>query len=336
MEEIKTPEVEPDSDGEKKCAPGITYDGISCIDLQILIEMAHTYNEMADNSSKIGRTKLGSSDNKIILYPQLETLSPRNYKKYLVKHFKMKLDNDQRKWFKHTYMKNLNKIHRLELEKFTIRPSFKDPDSRFKWLSTSDINDVLNQYEMKYNDFFFLGTHPRDFNEVSVIKKCIIDGNTIYSFHAEKLVSKQEDVSYIPFSEIEFDDIEKAGKHRLGMVFNTSESDGSGEHWNALYADLKKKQIYFFDSYGVEPCRETRQFMNRIAKYLISRDNSTKITVEHSKTQHQQLNSECGVYSMVFILRMLRGDSFANVCSKRMADKLVNKCRNKYFNNVQL
>ena len=48
--------------------------------------------------------------------------------------------------------------------------------------------------------------------------------------------------------------------------------------------------------------------------------------------KHQQGNSECGVYSINFILRLLKGKSFDHITSKRLSDEKVNKCRNVYFN----
>ena len=55
-------------------------------------------------------------------------------------------------------MKNNN------LEKYTFRP--QGPKKKLDWLSTTNINDVIEQYEKNYKDFLFLGAVPYDFQEL--------------------------------------------------------------------------------------------------------------------------------------------------------------------------
>ena len=50
--------------------------------------------------------------------------------------------------------------------------------------------------------------------------------------------------------------------------------------------------------------------------------------------EHQYGNTECGVYSINFILRLLKYGDFDRVTKKRITDKQVNKCRLKYFSNA--
>ena len=49
----------------------------------------------------------------------------------------------------------------------TFRP--EGPSNRYEWLSTTDINDVINQYQNKHKDFIFLGAVPADFEELPVL-----------------------------------------------------------------------------------------------------------------------------------------------------------------------
>ena len=46
-------------------------------------------------------------------------------------------------------------------------------------------------------------------------------------------------------SNINFHDLEKSGKNKIGMVINLDEHWKEGSHWVALYTDLKNNQIYF-------------------------------------------------------------------------------------------
>ena len=78
--------------------------------------------------------------------------------------------------------------------------------------------------------------------------------------------------------------------------------------------------------------------MDRIYNYLEKKENDSqnggngnKIRMDHNKTRYQYGNSECGVYSLNFILRMLRGDSFQSIMEERISDTSVNECRKEYF-----
>ena len=52
---------------------------------------------------------------------------------------------------------------------------------------------------------------------------------------------------------------------------------------------------------------------------------------EYNHNRHQYKNSECGVYSLNFILRLLNGESFKNITENGLLDDAVNLCRDKYF-----
>jgi hypothetical protein len=76
--------------------------------------------------------------------------------------------------------------------------------------------------------------------------------------------------------------------------------------------------------------------MRRISIFCKEHMGINDLKVDYNKIQHQRENSECGVYSMNFILRLLKGDSFETICNSKIPDKQINKCRNVYFNNVKI
>ena len=131
-------------------------------------------------------------------------------------------------------------------------------------------------------------------------------------------------------------------KHQLVLIFNLDEHDQPGSHWVALYANLKDGQVYFFDSYGTRPEERIRTLMRRIANWYkttngkVSGGGSSKLHVTYNRTRHQYENSECGVYSINFIARLLKGETFDQICGKKLPDRKVNKCRNVYFGNVDI
>jgi hypothetical protein len=247
-----------------------------------------------------------NSSDIIQLFPNFETLNRSKYKQYLVKEFKKRLSDvcdSQKCWATHIFIKNMNKIQTEELQKNIFRPS--GPQGKFEWLNTININDVMKQYEKKYSDFLWLGAVPIDFDDLTQLK----------------------------IKSLDFDVLYRNNKTKIGIIFNLDESWKSGSHWVASYANLKEGQVYYFDSYGIPPEHRIRTYMRRVANYY--KDNlKINIDANHNKIRHQYGGSECGVYSINFILRLLRGDSFKDICASKIPDKKINKCRKVYFHQI--
>ena len=278
-----------------KCAPHLTFDNASCIPLNILIKLANAYNLHCKETNKNDSIKIFNGN---------ETTEPDKYKLYLLYEIGKRFKGNQHEWIKHKCTEFMNENEKEELEYNIFRPD--GPQGKFEWLSTFDINFTLSQYELKYPDFQFLGAVPIDFNELD----------------------------NLPFKNLNFNDLYKNGKKRIGVVFNLDESTKGGSHWVSLFFDLEKGQVYFSDSYAYPPEKRIKKFIERIKEYLI---NERKITpdIRYNKTQHQKGNSECGVYSINFILRLLKGKTFDHITKKRLSDEKVNKCRIRYFKNAK-
>jgi hypothetical protein len=90
-------------------------------------------------------------------------------------------------------------------------------------------------------------------------------------------------------------------------------------------------------------------FIRRLLTYMYNKKNNTKFPVEefmrkyhnskdydvrYNKIQHQFKNSECGVYSMNFIIRLLGGETFDEIVNNITNDDKMNSCRNTYFRNA--
>jgi hypothetical protein len=303
---------------QKKCAPGKDFTDGSCLTLESLQKIAENYN-------KTNTDKININLDKAELVKELET--------------KLKNQcNEQTCWLRLDIIK---KLEDEDIENNTFRP--KGPTKKYEWLSTNHINDVVEQYMNVHKDFLFLGAVPYDFDDLAVLG----------------------------ISNLNFANIEKEGKHKIGMVINLDEHYKSGSHWVALYADLQKNQIYFFDSVGKVPGKRIRKFVNRVTKYLYNKKyhknlpindiisklkaiKKTKgninkndplamhlknllggeIDVRYNMKQHQFENSECGVYSINFIVRLVSGESFDNIVNNITSDEMMNKNREEYFRNV--
>ena len=291
----------------KKCAPNKEFSDNSCFTLNDLKKMSISYNIFVDEG-KINSSKINI----------------KNDKKHLLQELTTKLENicdNQICWLKQEFVKKMKDKDILD----TFRPN--GPEGKFEWLSTIHINDVMSQYEKKYTDFKFFGAVPIDF----------------------------DDLPFLGIKDINFDELYDSGKRKIGFVFNLDEHWKSGSHWVALYSDLEKKQIYFFDSYGKRPEKRIRNLVKRISnwcykKKCCSKDKckqidlsdsfmrpeskneiEDKINVEYNHNRHQYKGSECGVYSLNFILRQLNGDSFHDIVDKKTLDDQIHKCRDVYF-----
>lgn len=295
---------------ELKCAPSKKYDEGSCFTLESLIRMTIAYNV------KCHKTKQGVA------------IDIREDKKYLIAKLTKALKNvcsDQICWLEQDFIKDLNDA---EINDDTFRPRITQ--GRFDWLNTTNIKEVMKQYENVYKDFLFLGALPLDF----------------------------DDLSYYGIRNLNFDDLKHRGIKRLGFVFNLDESWQRGSHWVSMFVDLANNKIYYFDSYGKKPKKRICDLVNRIATWCYSRNYKGNVgnmtesaisesfmnkvkgknrieeifeSIDYNTTRHQYKHSECGVYSINFILRLLKGEDFDYICTNITSDDEINECRPIYF-----
>jgi hypothetical protein len=289
-------EFNPNNKSDLKCAPGVSFKHGSCISLQLLLEMVNAYNKYNDAD-------------KIIVNTNLETLNPKKLKKYILTEFTKRMSDKykcqtQKCWSEQEFIDLMKSTALEELQKHTFRPN--GPEGKFEWLNTININEIMIQNENTHPGFNFLGTVPIDFD-------------------------KFERYGFI---NLNFEELLQNNKTKIGAVFNLDKHNEPGSHWVALYADLIKREVYFFDSYGILPDKRIRAFMRRIVKFFLSKSIDADYKADYNKIRHQYKNSECGVYSINFIKRMLRGDEFQDICNSKTNDDTVNKCRRIYFNNV--
>jgi hypothetical protein len=312
-------------ESDKKCAPHLKFDS-HCAPLDVIIELAKSYNEEIESSLKGGKESIDkdSIKNKIILNEKYDTLNPGKYKQYLVKELHERLydvcDMNQKCWIKQSFVERMNKELKDYLKKKTYRPY--GPSEGTKWLNTLNINNAMIQYEDKFKDFIFMGAVPLDFNK--------LDGLTVAN-------------GSMNVAKVDFNKLEQMGKKKIGFVINLDTHDQPGSHWVALYSNLEKGITYFYDSYGSRPPAMTRDYMRDIDRYFIHTKKMKHSISDYNKKRHQRKNSECGVYSMAFIIGMLNADAsddengiikeFERVNNEEFKDDDVQKCRNVYFTN---
>lgn len=274
---------------DETCAPYSIFSDNSCISLPVLISMAEAYNKW-------------SEDNKIILNDK-DIIYPNRYKKYLVREL-TKRNSDkcttQACWTNQEFIKYMNKVMQNELLKNTFKP--QGPKGKKDWLSTLDIDNVSIQYFRPEDGKKFYRPLPNDFAKVPYYK----------------------DVN-----EIDCNKLLQDGIYKLGFIFNTHNHNQPGEHWVALYVNLKQGYIYYFDSVGSPPSNEVDKFMRSFAKFFISKN--INYDLQYNKVMHQRKGTECGVYCLFFVISMSVDICFKKHCNTIVPDDIINRMRDMIF-----
>jgi len=178
------------------------------------------------------------------------------------------------------------------------------------WLTSVDILKVMKQWEKIDDTFVFIGPSPIDFDKHLLYNECVWDELCKFSLR-----------SYI-----------KNGTKKVGIIFNLDPHDKGGSHWVCSYIDLRKKEIYYFDSYGDKTPKEVVTFAKRIIKQATVL--GLKYKFVENVVRHQYSSSECGIYSMYIIIKLIQGRKFQNLTTKKIADASMTKLRKVYFNPI--
>ena len=182
-----------------------------------------------------------------------------------------------------------------------------------EWLSSVDIMKVMKQYEKAYKYFDFMGPTPINFDSRKLYGECVWE--ELCKFDIGKLI--------------------KNGKTMIGIIFNTDPDNKPGQHWISLFINVKNKTIFFFDSTGDEAPREVMALVKRIQKQGLALKHPIKFKFDSNKgVEHQYGNTECGVYSIYFIVHMLENKLTEHYLKTHiLKDEYIEKFRKIYFND---
>lgn len=198
-----------------------------------------------------------------------------------------------------------------------LKPSRPGPTPR-AWLSSEDILLTMQNFEKLYDDFKFYGPYPRDFISINM---------------------------ELPNSDL-VELYRKDGIKRIGVVFNLDRHHQPGSHWTSLFIDMSNgpnntMSVEYFDSVGecppddleergVEDDHEIEDFMKQAAEQL-KRGLNAKVKKRYNTVAHQKKDSECGVYSLYFIINRLVGRSFKEISEDVKHDDEMFEFRNTFF-----
>ena len=180
------------------------------------------------------------------------------------------------------------------------------------WLDTNNIDEVMRQYEEAYTTYQYLGAVPIDFSApdpysgagtgVGAPKKCL------YSY----------------FCNINLAEAKRRGKTGIGAVFNLDPHFRDGSHWVALYIDLVRGEVNFFDSYGVRPHPLIFNLMKSLTLQM-------PLTLNYNARRFQKSNTECGMYSLYFLIKMIEGMTFKKFVRRPVPDSEMLRLRHVLF-----
>lgn len=284
---------------QQSCSITHEYSEGSCFKLDELHEIAEKYNEVHNDKIKLYDEK-----------PAMINVLQEKLKEKC---------NDQTCWATLSFINN---------NELSMAFKAKGPAGQYDWLSTTEINECMERYMRLYLDFLFVGAVPIDI----------------------------EDLKEFGIGTLKYDKVYELGFTKIGYVFNLDKHDQSGSHWVAFYVDLDKNQIYYSDSASNPPEIRIKKLVKKFAeimykkkypnKKIIELDAETYMNesgpnamekifdIQYNKMKHQYGGSECGVYSMNCIIRLLRGDKFDEIHKSRITDAEIHLCRGKYLRNM--
>ena len=190
-----------------------------------------------------------------------------------------------------------------------LRPQKWDDDPDM-WLDNFNIEHVMKQYE-SIPWFRFMGIFPIDFSAPDPYKK---DGPP-QCLHKE-------------LCELNLMDEYNKGVRGIGLIFNLDPHYKGGSHWVGLYINLMKKNkpfVGYFDSYGYKTppliARLMRSFKLQVKECVLG----------YNARRFQYGNSECGMFSMYYIICMIHGIPFKDFCKDSVSDQFMLDLRKVLF-----
>jgi hypothetical protein len=153
-----------------------------------------------------------------------------------------------------------------------------------EWLSSIDIINVMKQYEKAYKCFDFIGPSPIDFDTHKMYGECVWE--ELCHFDLKKEIAN--------------------GKNKIGIIFNLDPHYKGGSHWVSLFINIRKASIFYFDSAGNKIPPQIIKFVKKVMIQGQTLKSPIQFRFDQNyPVEHQYGNTECGIYSLFFIVHML-------------------------------
>ena len=212
--------------------------------------------------------------------------------------FKDKCKEDDKCWLK---QKEIEDIVDSNMELFTFKVDMPKEwkTNKFTWLNSLDIYYFMILAEKVYKSFKFYKPVPSDCPEGINCELTNINLKNLYN----------------------------KGKKKIGIIYNLDVSTGPGTHWTAVYIDTEREHINYYDSIGLKPILSINNFLIRLSKQM-----KNPVIIYNDKN-HQSGGSECGMFSMNFLLQRLENKSMYDISMSNYTDKQMNDLRKVFYYN---
>ena len=197
-------------------------------------------------------------------------------------------------------------------------------------LNNFNIDGVLHQYTKAYPDFHHIGFRMIDFadTEPGEFSKKLGDGKPIEIAKSELLTFLNPKTHLL-----------NNGKKCAGVVLNTDFHTGPGKHWFALFLDFRNPKninLEYFNSSGNMPPEEIHEYLVKLKRKIFTEFPQSQCNIQTVSTiQIQDSKTECGVYSLYYIIKRVEGvslEKFRNVIhTKGIPDEKMVEYRKNLF-----
>lgn len=278
----------------------------SCFDKKTLLRIASSWNRFHNNDAILQPDKMTHRD--------LWNAINQKFKPYCGK-------SDEICWIEQLNLSN------DEIVKESVKPEMPKEwkQNPHTWLTNFNIEAVIEQYEKVNPNFEFLGVYPVDFRSKNY-------------FNNDKCL-------YQETCNIDMEYKMEKGIRYIGMIINLDKHNEPGSHWVALFICIDPKQscfgAYYYDSYSGEAPIEVQQFMLDLQKqgnaYARSHHIKREFKVQYNTIRHQYGHSECGMFSMVYLIRWMsllkqrKHVTLDDVVKVKITDDDVYKMRSVFF-----
>lgn len=221
----------------------------------------------------------------------------------LLKDLRSKLDKNCKSdwcWLNSDF---LTKSNKKKLEK-KFRPEYPKSWKKNKneWLSNIDIEKVMKPQEEKFEDFKFMGVVASDCPDGYMCEL----SNKNFSEYPSKNITKN------------------------GIIFNLDKHYQPGSHWVAVYIDQsnpKEYNVEYYDSYAQKPPENIYSFLENVHNDIKKNNKKKKVNFIYNDRRHQFKNSECGMFSIYYLLNRLEGKSMNTITKEKPTDDEMNNLR---------
>jgi len=189
-------------------------------------------------------------------------------------------------WAKQDFVKNRAAL--LQNFRPPMQASWKK--HRTTPLLTTDILKALKPYEDKFSDFALLGVFAIDF----------LHKNPDGSCHVYDQICNMNLAAFM-----------RNGVHQFGMVINLDPHFRGGSHWIGVYINTDPNDarfgFYHFCSEASNPPQQILHYYENMRTQYASAFPKRKkqLSFYSNKKRYQYKNSECGMYSLLFIILCL-------------------------------